>query len=388
MNVRKDTKPLSASLGSCGASTLAAKAHFVARASVTKAEEVDMSVKVRGRDAGSFVDLLYRGFLRRPPDPAGYEAAVNALSRGLPPLELMMNFLQSEEYGVLSASPRLTEAVPTLDWLDYEPAADVDLHRFSQEPVASASERLRTTMVFSRDQFQAAMNRTLPPFLAEMPNFGGQRDYLNDHFERFYELDNLIGALLEEVPSRHEVVDVGFSANTLIMATLMQNARFTVCDRPGMPLPACYRDSAAMVDLASGALEEEAFAVRADVIVFAEVIEHLLANPIRVLAFLLQQLTDRGRLIITTPNFYRRSVIECMGRRDNPQPVYPIQYGPQDAPHFHVREYAMKELLHFVELAGGFTEAFYYSSCWDDEAARMQTPPHEWANMVVVVGRC
>ena len=334
-----------------------------------------MSLKVPPGDVGTLVELLYKGFLRREPDAAGYEAAVTGLAQGHSLLHLMQGMLASDEF----TGKQFSKA--------FNPGEDVDFQRFSSGTVATVSERLRTTVVFSRERFQAAIDATLPAFLAEMPNFGGQRDYLREHFERFYELANIVGALLQEDPRRREVLDVGFSVNTLIMASLMPAAEFKICDRPGMPLPAAYQASAAMVDLTSGVLEAQTLGTRPDVIVFAEVIEHLLANPIRVLGFLLGQLGDHGRVIITTPNFYRRSVIEGMARRDNPQPVYPFHYTPEDAPHFHVREYAMKEMLHFVELAGGFTEAFFYSPCWDDEETRRSAPQHEWGNMVVVAGR-
>ena len=95
----------------------------------------------------------------------------------------------------------------------------------------------------------------------------------------------------------------------------------------------------------------------------------------------------RGSLYLTTPNAQSRAKLHAIGRRRNPQPVYP-RSGNADA-HHHVREYAMSELVEFVQEAGGAVRALHYSSCWDlpPSDANPGPPTPLRGNLVLVAAR-
>lgn len=79
---------------------------------------------------------------------------------------------------------------------------------------------------------------------------------------------------------------------------------------------------------------------RYDAIVCAEVIEHLYVSPIPVLRFLGGALTERGRLVVQTPNATAlpKRLRMLLGRN----PYDPIRANPGNPGHFH--EYTVAEL--------------------------------------------
>jgi hypothetical protein len=85
-----------------------------------------------------------------------------------------------------------------------------------------------------------------------------------------------------------------------------------------------------------------------DVIVCAEVIEHLHVSPVPVLRFLAGGLPPHGRLIIQTPNATAlpKRLRMLLGRN----PYEPIRDEPTNPGHYH--EYTVAELRDAVEAAG------------------------------------
>jgi SAM-dependent methyltransferase len=85
-----------------------------------------------------------------------------------------------------------------------------------------------------------------------------------------------------------------------------------------------------------------------DLIVCAEVLEHLHVSPIPVLRFLASALTPGGRLVIQTPNATAlpKRLRMLLGRN----PYDPIRDEPTNPGHFH--EYTVGELRDAVEAAG------------------------------------
>jgi hypothetical protein len=77
-----------------------------------------------------------------------------------------------------------------------------------------------------------------------------------------------------------------------------------------------------------------------DAIVCAEVIEHLYVSPIPVLRFLGGALTERGRLVVQTPNATAlpKRLRMLLGRN----PYDPVRENPENPGHFH--EYTVAEL--------------------------------------------
>ena len=72
----------------------------------------------------------------------------------------------------------------------------------------------------------------------------------------------------------------------------------------------------------------KAFEKRFDtsVLLAGEVLEHLPANPLRLLQFLPCHLSLQGYLILTTPNLYTRDKPRKMASRTNPTPAFPPHY--------------------------------------------------------------
>jgi SAM-dependent methyltransferase len=342
-----------------------------------------MTITVPDEAHARFVELLYRTVLRREPDPSGRATVLAMLQQGACVTDLLAGALASPEF----LSTRLVPA-HALVGDGYDPANDPHMQSFATPAVRARSDTLAAAQPIDRATFDAVVARAVERFHAELAGFADQDSYLATHFERFYEIANLVTTLLDERGLRAgNVLDVGFSVNTMILQFLLPDAVVSVCDRFGGALPPSLSGESFLADLAASDLQDLDLGYRADVIIFAEVLEHLLANPVRVLSFLIRHLAEGGRLVLTTPNFFRRELLDRIRWQINPQPILPMESMSDDVPHFHVREYAMKELLIFAEQAGGRIEAFFYSSCWDSAADRDQLPPHEWSNMVVVIGR-
>jgi len=98
-----------------------------------------------------------------------------------------------------------------------------------------------------------------------------------------------------------------------------------------------------------------------DVVVMAEVLEHLHTSPARVLAFVRTLLAPHGVLIIQTPNalaLHKRLKL-LAGRH----PYEPIREDVRNPGHF--REYTAGELRHYAEGAGLVVERCSHESYFD-----------------------
>ncbi len=88
-----------------------------------------------------------------------------------------------------------------------------------------------------------------------------------------------------------------------------------------------------------------------DLVLFVEVLEHLLANPIRVLRALRSRLAPGGGLLLTTPNQARlRNRWNLLRNRSIREPeAFPLDDRPL---YGHVMEYAWEDLASFLPAAG------------------------------------
>jgi len=122
-----------------------------------------------------------------------------------------------------------------------------------------------------------------------------------------------------------------------------------------------------------------------DLILFTEILEHLIINPIELLKELLNLLNESGSIYLTTPNFYSKRNLDLIALRENPQAIYPEADGNWDA-HHHFREYCAKELFRMIEKAGGVTTHFYFSNCWGN-GNNETLPVEQRENLVFVIQR-
>ncbi len=85
-----------------------------------------------------------------------------------------------------------------------------------------------------------------------------------------------------------------------------------------------------------------------DLVVFAEILEHLLMDPVSVLLEIRRILTDDGKLILTTPNVARAENAFRLVDGSNIYDPY-SGYGPYGR---HNREYTMAELTRLLDFVG------------------------------------
>lgn len=221
----------------------------------------------------------------------------------------------------------------------------------------------------------------------------GQREYLPQHKQRFRELFRACSYLLAQRPSP-KLLELGASEFSAFYKQLIPNLTFHLSDRPtpddyigftervGMQRLGCDRYFA--IDLEEPAQIGASGGPRAgdyDLIVFAEVIEHLVVSPVDLLSALLTLLKPDGFLYLTTPNLFRAENREKWLALENPQQVFPAADGNWDRHHHH-REYGAAELLRFARQAGGEVVAFYYSDCWDQST---ELADDERGNLVFVI---
>jgi SAM-dependent methyltransferase len=195
-----------------------------------------------------------------------------------------------------------------------------------------------------------------------------QRDYGLLHRWRFYELVNLAAELVAglETPL---MLDVGLSEYVRLYKMFIPGLRLHTLEQPG-----CFNttgfdiDRPHELDLTRRASRDAAQIPRGafDLVIFAEVIEHLFANPVEVIEWLFSLLKPTGRLLITTPNMYSKIALPAFRNYDNPLAPFPKEEF-RTLGQAHLREYSHIELLRFVEQAGGRSKAFFFSACWDED---------------------
>jgi SAM-dependent methyltransferase len=318
-------------------------------------------------DAESFVRRAYLAVLRRPADPGGLEAYARALELGeIDPERLLQVFMESGEFDS-----------------SYGIARDPQFEGFLTTEIAETSRALLAHRPYAAPDIDAAA-----------PGLVGL-EYFETHRRRFVEMVNGLDFIHARLGAPLDILEIGTIFTTKIIRTLMPAARISTVDvvaaeNVGIAgvymineiVERHYQFDLVRGDLDGGPLEPGR---EFSLVLLCEVIEHLLVNPRRLLAFLLRQLKRGGYLYLTTPNIFKGGHVRAFARRVNPLAVYPEDFGFEDAPMFHVREYAMGELLKFAREAGGEVAAFHFSDCWDDPETAAALPDHELANLVVLI---
>jgi len=342
------------------------------RAALTKASE-----RCSGPDAKALVNLVYPLLLKRSADPEGLFDYSLRLQRGeLTAVGLMQELMGSEEY---------QNAQGVYDYL-----ADASMRTYFNYEVLTLSAQLEACQQVSREDYETAWNVV---FDSDRALIIGQKEYGRQHKQRFWELVNAMGLLLQGM-SQPQVLEFGVSEFSGLYGKLFPHMQFNTSDRPsaddyigftqavckqlvgGDHLPLDLTDTHALALFAQGQKG------RFDLILLTEVLEHLCIHPVDILRPLIQALSSQGLLYLTTPNFFALEKRQLMQRWQNPQEVYPAAEGNWDAHHHH-REYCLTEMLPFIEQAGGQLKGFYYSGCWDQQPCNN---PAERANMVFVIG--
>ena len=127
-------------------------------------------------------------------------------------------------------------------------------------------------------------------------------------------------------------------------------------------------------------VEEEPFPLETasfSVVLFCEIIEHLLMNPLSTLREIHRVLRPGGLLVVTTPNVARIDNLMAMVHGTNIYDPY-SGFGPYGR---HNREYTRHELHRLLEFAGFTVEASHTADGHPYDAARW--PRHEQAATLV-----
>ena len=328
-------------------------------------------------EADSLVELVYPLILGRSADPQGSEDYSYKLQQGvLTSLGFMQELMASEEY---------QQAQGNYDYL-----VDENVESYFNIEVLELSAELEECKYLKSSEYEAAWQVV---FNTDRSLIIGQQEYGIQHKQRFWELVNATGVLLQNT-SQPQVLEFGVSEFSGLYAKLFPNMKFHTSDRPtpndyigfteavckqlvgGDHMPLDLTDTYALNIFAQ---QQEG---RFDLILLTEVLEHLCIHPVDILRPLIRALSSQGLLYLTTPNFFaleKRKLMQCW---KNPQEVFPAADGNWDAHHHH-REYCLTELLPFIEQAGGCLKGFYYSGCWDQQPCGN---PAERANMVFLIG--
>jgi len=102
-----------------------------------------------------------------------------------------------------------------------------------------------------------------------------------------------------------------------------------------------------------------------DVVVYCEIIEHLLMNPVHTLREIHRVLRPSGKLLVTTPNVARFGNLIAIAEGRSIYDPY-SGFGPYGR---HNREYSMPELLHLLRFCGFIEEASFTADAHDAEYA-------------------
>ena len=336
--------------------------------------------------ASEIVRHAFVALLGREPDEEGLKFYVDHLINSRLTID---GFLQQ-----LVASSEFREKSTTFG---YSLERDEALAPYLTDPaVRELSSRLAAVDAQGLERFDELVATALDS--ADMVT--GQREYVAEHGIRFLELFHAARALTSGVDNPR-VLEFGASMFSAFYKTLLPGARLVIADRPaveGYPgfdealcekiaQPEAFVPVDLLADLHSPGIVLDRHGPF-DLVVFTEVLEHLSRHPVEVLRFLMKRLAFRGSLYLTTPNAFSHGKLHLIGKRRNPQQVFPRGDENWDA-HYHSREYSMSELVEFVREAGGRVRALYFSSCWDalDHSRHLAQHPDQRSTLVIVASR-
>jgi len=325
-----------------------------------------------------FIELCYRHVLKREADEGGLESYLQRFSSGeIDHAGLMEELIRSEEYRQIDEPYNFRT----------DPVLHDSITRFDD----SLIQRLQRCSALTEEQYNTLWTQI---FNAKRELIIGQQEYGRQHKQRFWELCN---AVVELTENKHapRALEFGISEFSGLYKTLCPELVLDCADRPtaddyiGFNANTSLRVSggnqfvSADLNKPRTLLSDDYQALHGqyNLVLFTEVLEHLTANPVDILEQLLALLQTDGYLYLTTPNFFRKENVEKFSIRANPQEAYPAGEDNWDAHHHH-REYGLKELLSFIDEAGGTTSAFYFSDCWDEGEPALES---ERGNMVFVV---
>lgn len=173
--------------------------------------------------------------------------------------------------------------------------------------------------------------------------------YSGRHYRRLHEIMSLIARASCEPGN---LLDIGTTQFTFLLKERTPHRIFTIDYTSGFEQRCAKHDIAfERHDITAPPLPFDG--MRFDIIVFTEVFEHLLANPVRVFAKLKSMLSDDGYLVFGTPNLasLQKRILLLLNRPILDWPTWEL--GSDDIHgHGHNRIYVRSELEAFMREAG------------------------------------
>lgn len=301
----------------------------------------------------------YTKILGRPADPSGIESYRAALSNGiLQIVDVCADLAKSEEFLQARLANRGL-AVFRLDSI----AGNSRFLELSRFPEYEALSDVFSTI--TSDEFAPIFDATLAQ--SSLPQV---HEYVLLHKERFRQTMSFVAAHANE---NGAMLEVSTSPYTPFMKSLYKGRMITADYggiHPGVdnvPNPAINSDMHISIDLNRERLTPRISAIEekgVDLILFCEIIEHLLPSPFDLVRDLAGCLKPGGRLLISTPNAFGIDRAIRMNHGQHPSALLPAGESFLTGAH-HVREYTMDELLHIAREAGLKPVHFAFSACWD-----------------------
>jgi SAM-dependent methyltransferase len=282
-----------------------------------------------------------------------------------------------EKMRKLLTRPATPEVTPAISRPSYSLETDDRVTKALGPEGLEFSRRLEAAQRIDPNKFYDAIDT-----IARTVEDKEQREYGRIHRKRFFELFNLSAELVAGVESPL-VVDVGVGEHIRLYKAVLPGVRIHTVEYPdrygtgGLNVDQSYE-----LDLSLRTSRDAAPIQRAsyDLVIFAEVLEHLMANPVEIIEWLLSLVKPGGYLLLTTPNMFAKQNMPVYLSYDNPLAPFPVEK-TRASGQAHLREYSHIELLRFVQAAGGVTKALIFSSCWDDDET---LAPVERKNLVLV----
>ena len=197
---------------------------------------------------------------------------------------------------------------------------------------------------------------------------GETREYLRFHQRRYVLLVEQVDAGITSCPSDHpRLLDVGPSFQTRLFRELLGVPVDTLGFEPGVQGPRAGEQHIQFnLNDAHDRSRWPAGAERYDLVVLAEVLEHLYCAPQEVLTCLRSLMKDGSRLILQTPNgvSLHHRLVMASGRN----PFEMIRMSRTNPGHF--REYTRSELTAVLEGSGFRVESHVVSNYFGDRTSR------------------
>jgi SAM-dependent methyltransferase len=330
---------------------------------------------------------VYVGLLNREPDPQAMEFYTRAMEEDdfkLSDLCRSIANAGSNEFLATVLSKRELSVFKTR-----EVARNSRFCELSQLPEYQAFDMSRSSL--SPSDFEHICNRTLPKI--DTPAY---REYVSLHRKRFWETLSFVSA---ERNDKGNLLEISTSPYTWSIKQLY-GGRIVTADHPSIypgisdaPNPATNSDCHIAIDFNNEKISPRAKVAAQgagfDLILFCEIIEHLLPSPFDLITDIADALRPGGKLFISTPNFFSFERSLKMLHREHPNPILragdSFAFGAQ-----HVREYTMDELIEIVQAAGLKLRHFNFSDCWDQVSPWrdfVELHPGERACLMVVAER-